>query len=460
MKRTMTLFVVVLSFLVLSGCDFFGEEVVKSGSSNVATNNDNTNNVNNMNNSNDTNNSNNTNNTNETNNINVELCGNGVLDDGELCDSVANDGSLAEEIHFAPGSMNHNCAEDEEPVFACTSSCNIEVECIVDTEAPRCGDGVVNQDSEECDGTVPDTCASLYGSDWIGTVVCSGCQLEVNCWLDNSNTNTAVCGNGNAEAGEQCDGSDFNGLSCSSYGYNSGSLVCSNCQIGIGNCYNTNSAVCGDGNIDSGEQCDGSNFGGLSCSDYGFDSGNLSCLSSCGVISTSGCYNSQSLEPVVCLQADSGYRLYGMVITMDDQLQWFSKNPGEIVCGRQIKFNAVHQTIADLYMIGWLLQCSLDMADYDMDWTAVQVWVNPSYGQVVDNTSCPSNQPENYSVAGTTKKVCGDVSYGIVSDNSSGGGINLLIGELGYFQSGTDYFTNCTPGEERLYWGQNNSVPH
>ena len=50
------------------------------------------------------------------------------------------------------------------------------------------------------------------------------------------------CNNGVLESGEDCDGSDFGGLTCSSYGYNAGSLSCSSeCTIIQSNCYNSNS---------------------------------------------------------------------------------------------------------------------------------------------------------------------------------------------------------------------------
>lgn len=45
---------------------------------------------------------------------------------------------------------------------------------------------------------------------------------------------------------------------------------------------------CGNTIVEDGESCDGANFAGLSCSNYGFASGILSCNSSCGVI-LSGC---------------------------------------------------------------------------------------------------------------------------------------------------------------------------
>jgi len=49
---------------------------------------------------------------------------------------------------------------------------------------------------------------------------------------------------------------------------------------------------CGNGALDSGEVCDKNDFGDLSCSNYGFASGSLSCSESCLYIYTDGCYNS------------------------------------------------------------------------------------------------------------------------------------------------------------------------
>ncbi len=51
---------------------------------------------------------------------------------------------------------------------------------------------------------------------------------------------------------------------------------------------------CGNGVKDSGEVCDGNDFGGLTCSNYGFNSGSLECSDSCINIHIDNCYNSQS----------------------------------------------------------------------------------------------------------------------------------------------------------------------
>lgn len=54
---------------------------------------------------------------------------------------------------------------------------------------------------------------------------------------------------------------------------------------------------CGDNQIqnpnDNGinEVCDTNNFGGLTCSDYGFDSGGLSCINNCETIDNNDCFN-------------------------------------------------------------------------------------------------------------------------------------------------------------------------
>ncbi len=47
---------------------------------------------------------------------------------------------------------------------------------------------------------------------------------------------------------------------------------------------------CGNGILDFGEECDGNNFGGLSCGDFGYDNGNLRCNSFCRIYFSS-CFN-------------------------------------------------------------------------------------------------------------------------------------------------------------------------
>ena len=52
----------------------------------------------------------------------------------------------------------------------------------------------------------------------------------------------------------------------------------------------TPSIICGNGIIETGEQCDSSNFGGATCATYGMTIGSLTCSSSC-TLSTNQCSN-------------------------------------------------------------------------------------------------------------------------------------------------------------------------
>lgn len=87
----------------------------------------------------------------------------------------------------------------------------------------------------------------------------------------------ATCGNGIIEAGEQCETVNFNGLSCSSFGFNSGSLQCVSCNIVVSSCFNTGGGsggggggyICGNGIREASEQCDdGNTEAGDGCNAY------------------------------------------------------------------------------------------------------------------------------------------------------------------------------------------------
>jgi hypothetical protein len=70
-------------------------------------------------------------------------------------------------------------------------------------------------------------------------------------------TGGAVCGNGVREFGEQCDGSDLGGVTCEARGCTGGgTLGCTtSCTFDTSQC--TGCPVCGDGNCDFGEDCIG-----------------------------------------------------------------------------------------------------------------------------------------------------------------------------------------------------------
>jgi len=146
---------------------------------------------------------------------------------------------------------------------------------------PFCGDGAVNQQSEECDDgnlnnsdACHNNCTNNVCGDGIIYTGVEQCEFNADCNDFNpftvdtcsqcvcSNVDPVVCGDGNVDAGEQCDdGNTANGDGCDNL-----------CQI---------EPFCGDGNLDQGEQCDGNDLDGETCQSLGYIPGVLSCNASC-----------------------------------------------------------------------------------------------------------------------------------------------------------------------------------
>lgn len=108
-----------------------------------------------------------------------------------------------------------------------------------------CGDNFVDAlAGEECEPGVEsswaDSCAELNGSP-PGPEVCD----PVSCTLVKSRC--SLCGNGEIDPGEECDGSDLGGVTCAT-----GLATCTDaCTLDRTNCWN-----CGDRKVDPNEECD------------------------------------------------------------------------------------------------------------------------------------------------------------------------------------------------------------
>jgi hypothetical protein len=94
-----------------------------------------------------------------------------------------------------------------------------------------------------------------------------------------------TCGNGTLDAGEQCDGTNLGGATCTSLGFAGGTLACSaQCTFDTSGC-----STCGNNVIDPGEVCDGTALGGATCTSLGCAGGALLCNSTCSGYDKSLC---------------------------------------------------------------------------------------------------------------------------------------------------------------------------
>lgn len=106
-----------------------------------------------------------------------------------------------------------------------------------------------------------------------GDLVCEGGETASSCADD------CGCGNGIANPGEDCDGSDFGGATCESVVQRGGTLACNaDCTFEVTGCDET---MCGNGIVEPGEECDGNDVAGATCESAGFSGGAVTCDANC-----------------------------------------------------------------------------------------------------------------------------------------------------------------------------------
>ncbi|MBO4351188.1 MAG: hypothetical protein J6A01_09625 [Proteobacteria bacterium] len=199
-------------------------------------------------------------------------CNDGVLDEGEECDTDNFNEKTCASILNVPAIA----ASGE---LTCSSTCTIDSGACV--KLPYCGDGIINNE-EDCDGDaeITKTCADL-DANTAGPLTCS----DTCTFVTDACAEVVKCGNGTIDEGEDCDGSNLNGKTCSAaLGVDAtGDLTCDDtCHFVTTACV----PVCGNGNIDAGEECDNTNLNNATCSDLlGVPaSGTPSCSSECKLV--------------------------------------------------------------------------------------------------------------------------------------------------------------------------------
>ena len=219
-------------------------------------------------------------------------CGNSIVETslGEDCDgSNLNNRDCTTAGDFVDGDLK--CTSGIPPI-----GCRFDTSgCLAATI--YCGDGAIGP-GEQCEGNVVKiTCQNLSDAYTEGTLLCN----STSCLYNPKNCKGPTggyCGNGEINVPEQCDGS-IGDMNCSliNPAFVGGTLSCNNryaknpCIYNTSQCLTSN-VKCGDGQIDSGEECDtNNNLNGKRCSTIGngnFEDGTLKCTSGCK-FDTSAC---------------------------------------------------------------------------------------------------------------------------------------------------------------------------
>lgn len=125
---------------------------------------------------------------------------------------------------------------------------------------------------------------------------------------NNDDGGAAVCGDGVINGTEECDGETLGSATCSSVDdFTGGALACAaDCTFDTSACTTEIPEDCGNGAIDEGEDCDGTELGGATCDSIaGFSGGDLACAAGCG-FDTSGCEASPSGQIAAARAATDG----------------------------------------------------------------------------------------------------------------------------------------------------------
>ena len=214
-------------------------------------------------------------------------CGDGNLDEGELCDSTKFTDNIRACNRLFPDLYDKGTVK-------CTDTCEYDTSACV----PLCGNGSVNSSKgEACDHsdsgdkfpTSANTCAKVVGTGSTGTLACSADCKTI---ITSGCTAATLCGNGKLDGDEQCDKTLYAGskTACADWDskYTSGKVSCnSDCTVSFAACSEAPVEVCGNGILEGSEACDLNAFpdNKTACADWDskYTSGNVSCTRSCTV---------------------------------------------------------------------------------------------------------------------------------------------------------------------------------
>lgn len=185
-----------------------------------------------------------------------DTCGDGILGENEICDGD----SIRDGISvYCP-----NGTTATRSLLRC-NACALDTTLACNSQAVSiCGNGIV-EDGEECDGSVPEVIAGCSDPD-LSKLKCKQCKL-VDEGVCARPSDGAVCGDGKVDSGELCDGSNIPAAArqcpANMVALPTPNFKCtSSCQlVDISEaCVFGSKLQCGNGKLDANEMCDGKEF--------------------------------------------------------------------------------------------------------------------------------------------------------------------------------------------------------
>lgn len=251
----------------------------------------------------------------------VDLCGNGIVDDGEVCD----DGNIQE-----CGTCNSDCtATVAWPKCAYRVPCAHDADCasgacVAHRCTKSCGDGYVEPPGEFCDdgntspcGTCSATCLmpipeiSPY---FVKCTVGVGCKTGVDCESGScvQGKCMSVCGDGVVQTGEACDDGNNDACGTCNAACTATNATVTGCVLGIpcasnADCLSGGCAggvcvpVCGNGILEPGEVCDDRNTDGCGTCNAGCSAVNTTVT---GCVGGFGCAVDGDCASAVCTSGE------------------------------------------------------------------------------------------------------------------------------------------------------------
>ncbi len=130
-----------------------------------------------------------------------------------------------------------------------------------------------------------------------------------------------LCGDNIAQGREICDGTDLKGETCESLGLGSGVLACLPDCSGFNTSGCFKAGECGNNIAEYDEACDGTDLRSETCASFGFNSGQLACLSDCSDFDISGCYNDLTLLTWITIPG-STFQMGSYESTFENPIRW------------------------------------------------------------------------------------------------------------------------------------------